>query len=246
MKRVSFALYYRDGRNVLKTDNRSVAARTADTQPIGITTLGGHYLRTFKGHGGTGDLLLWGAYQTGTWGVLDQRAGAIAAEIGYQPAGMKLKPWFRAGYYIGTGDNNANDSTHRTFFPVLPTPRIYARFPFFNEMNNQDVFGQVSLRPHPRMNVRADIHALTIANRADLWYVGGGAFQRGTFGYNGRPSNGKRGLATLLDLSVDYQLDPRTSFSFYLAGAFGGDVVSRIYPTDQRARLLYVEFTRKF
>ena len=61
-----------------------------------------------------------------------------------------LKPWIRGGFTIGSGDGNPNDSTHGTFFQVLPTPRPYARFPFFNMMNTEDRFGALILRPHPR------------------------------------------------------------------------------------------------
>ena len=41
-----FGLAYRDGRdNVVKTDNRPLAVRRGDTEPITIGTFGGHYLR---------------------------------------------------------------------------------------------------------------------------------------------------------------------------------------------------------
>jgi hypothetical protein len=44
---------------------------------------------------------------------------------------------------------NPNDKTHGSFFQILPTPRPYARFPFYNMMNNEDFYGTVVLRlPH--------------------------------------------------------------------------------------------------
>jgi hypothetical protein len=46
------------------------------------------------------------------------------------------------------------------------------------------------LRPAKRITIRSDIHGLWLANKNDLWYSGGGAFQPWTFGFNGRPSNG--------------------------------------------------------
>ena len=63
------------------------------------------------------------------------------------------------------GDNNPNDGQHGTFFQVLPTPRIYARFPFYNLMNNQDAFAEVVLRPHPKWTIRSDAHFLRLGNR---------------------------------------------------------------------------------
>jgi len=42
-----FATYYRDGRSVLKTDNRPASSRPEDRNKIGITTIGGNYVQVF-------------------------------------------------------------------------------------------------------------------------------------------------------------------------------------------------------
>jgi hypothetical protein len=57
---------------------------------------------------------------------------------------------------LGSGDGNPNDNTHGTFFQVLPTPRPYARFPFFNMMNNEDTFGMLILRPHAKVTTSSE------------------------------------------------------------------------------------------
>jgi ribose transport system substrate-binding protein len=41
----------------------------------------------------------------------------------------------------------------------------------------RDVFGKLQLRPSKTLAIRSDIHSLRLANRNDLWYSGGGAFQ---------------------------------------------------------------------
>ncbi len=241
----AFVSYYHDGRNTLKVDNRSSALRTADRRSIRLTTVGGHYLSAVKTGMGDVDLLLWGVGQMGSWGALDHRASAIAAEAGYQPT-LRLKPWFRAGYFRGSGDSDATDGRHGTFFQMLPTARLYARFPFYNLMNNEDRFAQITLRPQSRVTLRTEAHQLRLSNAADLWYSGGGAFQETTFGYAGRPSNGNNSLATMLDASIDYEYSAKNSFTFYLAGALGRGVTSAIYPAGKNARLTYAEFTRRF
>ena len=81
---------------------------------------------------------------------------------------------------------NSADNDHTTFFQVLPTPRIYARTPFYNLMNNEDLFAQFRIRPHPRVSLRADVRHLRLSNELDL-ASGGRAFQKNTFGYIGRP-----------------------------------------------------------
>lgn len=241
----AFALSYHDGRRALKTDNRSPDERTADGHNIRLTSLGGDYLQTLKTGRGTADMLLWGTWQFGNWGVLDHRAGAVAVEGGFQPT-SKLKPWFRGGYFYSTGDDNPSDGQHGTFFQVLPTPRIYARFPFYNLMNNQDAFAEVILRPHPKWTIRSDAHFLRLSNKNDLWYTGGGAFQPATFGFVGRPSNGSQSLANVYDVSADYQVNPHLTLTGYYAGATGRAVIQKLYPNGGTGQFGYAELNWKF
>jgi hypothetical protein len=243
-----FGLGYQDLRDgVLKTDNRTVPVRTADTGHVNIGTYGGHYIHVLDTGTGRFDVLGWLALQTGSWGSLRQRSEAFAAEGGWQPPVLKaVKPWLRGGYDYGSGDKNANDGTHGTFFQVLPTPRIYARFPFFNLMNNRDVFGEVMLRPSKRFTIRSDVHSLRLANRNDLWYSGGGAFQPWTFGYTGRPSNGQSGLATLYDISTDTSVNAHLSIGTYYGRAQGKLVLQAIYPQGKNANFGFVELLFKF
>jgi hypothetical protein len=246
----TFALHYHDGRRVLKIDDRPQSLRAADTENIRLTTLGGHYIGVRKAGSGKADFLAWGAGQFGRWGNLDHRAAAIAVEAGYQPGGskaaQKLKPWFRAGYFRSTGDGDPNDGTHGTFFQVLPTPRIYARMPWFNLMNNEDVFGEMILRPHKTLTIRTDVHHLRLSSSKDLWYLGGGAFQKRTFGFVGRQGNGDKTLGTMFDVSTDYNVTARTTLSFYLAGVRGGGLAKGIYPLGGNARFAYLEITQRF
>jgi len=235
-----FALHYKDDRTVAKTGN------TATTGDVKVTTLGAHYLNTFNVGGGKGDVLLWGAYQLGDWGPLDHKANAVGLEAGYQPRSPKLRPWLRAGYFRSTGDKDARDGEHQTFFTNLNTPRLYARFPFYNMMNNEDLFAQAIIRPNPKLSLRAEAHALRLNQASDVWYVGGGAFQDGSFGYAGRPSGGSRKLANVLDLSADYQINPQTSLGFYYGHASGKGVISAIYPAGASGHLAFIELTRKY
>lgn len=244
----AFALHYHDGRRALKTDNRAETDRRADGENIRLTTVGGHYIGAIKAGAGIIDMLAWGVGQFGDWGNLNHKAAAIAVEGGYQFA-VRAKPWLRAGYFRSTGDSDPGDRYHTTFFQALPTPRIYARFPFYNLMNNEDMFAQLRLKPHTRLTVRADLRHLRLSNEKDLWYLGGGAFQKNTFGYVGRPSGGSKTLGTLADLSVDYSLAEKTALTFYLGGVRGGGVQSNIYPQGGSApgsRFLYFEVTQRF
>jgi hypothetical protein len=192
--------------------------------------------------------MAWGAYQFGDWGSQEHSAYAYAAEVGFQPD-LPLRPWIRAGYFAGSGDTSAETAEggeHGTFFQLLPTPRIYARTPFQNLMNNKDLFVQLLLRPDARTNIRVDLRAIDLAEGTDLWYAGGGAFDAVGFGFAGRPSGGDSKLATVIDLSVDRTLGAMTSASFYFGRVNGGDVISRIYPEGATANYAYLELTRRF
>jgi hypothetical protein len=244
----AFALAYDDYRKgVLKTDNRPPALRAADMASTRVTTFGGHYLQLMATAHGPVDLLAWGAVQTGSWGRLTQRAGAGALEAGWQPSCCdRLKPWIRGGFEFGSGDGNADDQTHGTFFQVLPTPRIYARLPFYNMMNAGDAFAELVVHPMRRLTLRGDAHALRLASTSDLWYSGGGAFQPQTFGYTGRPSSGASRLAELYDISADVAVSARLAIGGYYGHAAGAAVPRAIYPASGDANLAYAELLVRF
>lgn len=237
-----FGIYYQDWRPIVKTDNRPGPARSADLANIRIGTFGGHYVHTFQTEAGAFDALFWGVAQTGRWGVQDHSGWAAALEGGWQPKALPaLKPWLRGGWFGSSGDSDPNDDRHETFFGVLPTPRIYARTPFYDLTNVEDRFAELVLRPHPRLLVRSDVHWLRLYNPRDLWYLGGGAFNPWVFGYVGRPGGGGRGLATLYDVSADVKLTARVTLSGYFGHANGKSVMRGIYPDGKNLNFGYLE-----
>jgi hypothetical protein len=242
-----FFIEYDDFRHILKTDNRALAARRGDLANIRIETFGGHSLHAFETGSGTFDLLVWGAVQTGRWGVQTQRAGAFDAEGGWQPKVLPaLRPWLRGGYTFGSGDGNPNDGTHGTFFQLLPTPRPYARFPFYNMMNMEDGYGILLIRPHPKVTISSEFHSLRLANASDLWYSGGGIFQPWTFGYSGRATSGRRSLANVYDAAVEYRAARRTALTGYFGYAQGRAAMQQIYPNGKDGRFGYLEIVQRF
>lgn len=241
-----FALGYHDGRTgVVKTDNRSLAARQADHRNIRIGSYGADAIAAVPVGKDTVDLLFWGVLQDGQWGSLQQHSAAFAAEGGLRLDHVRSTPWVRAGALRTTGDSNANDNVHNTFFQVLPTPRIYARFPFFNMMNSTDQFVQIIDKPSKSLEMRSDLRFLQLTAPADLWYQGGGAFDNKVFGYVGRPGNGHRSSSSLYDISADYALNSQVSLGLYYAHDFGKSVVAAIYPAERDSNYGYFELTYK-
>jgi alginate export protein len=242
-----FGIFYQDWRRIGKTDNRPGAVRGADRANVQVWSFGGHFLHAAKTGAGTFDFLFWGVGQTGNWGAQSHSGNAIAVEGGFQPKGLDvLKPWIRGGYTVSSGDDNPTDDKHNTFFQILPTPRIYARTPFFNMMNLNDMFAELVLRPHKKLTIRTDVHGLRLAKSEDLWYAGGGAFNPWVFGYAGRPSLGGRGLATLYDVSVDVAATKNLTLSGYYGYANGKSVMAAIYPNGKNMNFAYLELVYKF
>ena len=241
-----FVLEYDDWRHIVKTDNRPLGARRVDLGNIRMDTFGGHSLHAVSTGAGGIDVLLWGAAQTGRWGNQKQRAYAIDVEGGFQPKfAACLKPWMRGGFTLGSGDSNPNDDVHGTFFQVLPTPRPYARSPFFNMMNNRDAFGILTVRPHAIVTVSSEFHSLGLSDVNDLWYSGGGAYQPWTFGYTGRTTSGRTSLGNLYDTSVEIRVTKKTMLTVYFGYTQGLAVMEQIYPTGKNGSFGYLEFLRR-
>ena len=242
-----FFIEYDDFRHILKTDTRPLAVRRNDLANIRIETFGGHSLHAIETGAGTVDLLFWGAVQTGRWGAQAQRASAFDVEAGWQPAvAKKVKPWIRGGYTYGSGDGNASDNRHNTFFQLLPTPRPYAKFPFFNMMNTEDRYGILILRPHTRVTVTSEFHALRLTDPNDFWYSGGGAYQPWTFGYTGRSTSGRRSLGNLYDVGADIRATRRLTISGYFGYTQGLASMEQIYPAGKDGRFAYLELMQRF
>lgn len=239
----AFAVGYHDGRTGLtKTDNRPLAVRQTDHKNIRIGTYGGDLYTTIPAGAGSFDFLAWGALQNGSWGELSHGAGAGAVEAGYQLTKAKTTPWMRGGFFHSTGDDNPSDNKHNTFFGVLPTPRVYARDPMYNLMNNQDSFIQVIDRPGKTLELRSDLHWVQLSSGKDLWYQGGGAFDNKVFGFTGRPANGHTSFDSMWDISSDWQATHNLAINFYYSHVWGKSVVAAIYPTDRTEQFGYAEF----
>lgn len=167
-------------------------------------------------------------------------------EGGFQLTKVASTPWLRGGFFYGTGDSNPLDNQHNTFVQILPTPRVYARFPFYNLMDSKDQFVQIIDKPAKHLELRSDLHWLQLSSANDLWYQGGGAFDNKVFGYTGRPANGHSSFASLADVSADWQATSSLAVNLYYAHVWGKSVVEAIYPTDRNSQYGYVEMVYRW
>jgi len=138
-------------------------------------------------------------------------------------------PWLRAGINSGSGDNNPWDNTHGTFFQMIPSTPIQSPFPFYNLMNNQDVFVQLLARPLPNVGLRLDFHWLNLNAGNDLWYTGSGAGSNTDFGYFGAPGYGQNSLAYLTHIGGVIFLSQELKLNVFYGHAFGQEVIRSNY-----------------
>ena len=151
--------------------------------------------------------------------------------MGYALPDVWGEPWLRTGITRGSGDADPDDDRHTTFFQMLPTARVYAQTPFYNMMNNQDVFVEVFLTPHPTLALRSDLHWLRVNDGADFAYFGGGATSDTFFGYGGVPAGGRYELAYLVDFSILWTPTRNVTLHAYYGHGFGQGIVAANFLT---------------
>lgn len=243
-----FYINYDDKRHTQVVDNRPLNARPwLNDQHLNIHTLGAHFLSLHQLESGSLDALLWGAYQFGDWTGQKHAAWAISAELGYQWFKLPFKPWLRTIFYQSSGDNDPEDNQHQTFFSKVPSGRIFAKFPFYNLMNIQDLFLEIIASPTPKTQVNINLHQLSLTNSHDLLYRGlGASLNSGEFGYSGKSSGGDRDVGQLLDISFMHAFNKHLSLRFYYGHAFGGSVIKNNFQGKKNANTFWADVSLAF
>jgi hypothetical protein len=217
-----FAHNYRDTRGVRgRPDNTGFAAPAAD---VHVQTFGASLAQTYR----RTELRGWAALQRGRWFDDRHRAYSFIIEARHQ-WGNKWRPALEAGFTHASGDDNAGDDRHGTFFPMIPTTAPGRFAGTYAQMNLRDLFVRVRLEPRPLLAIDVAVHRLSLANAFDRWYSGTGATAlRGEyFGYSSRPSRLSTGLGTALDASVEAAVHPLWTLTAAIGAIDGGEVVSR-------------------
>lgn len=243
-----YYLNYRDQRVSQVVDNRPLSARPQlNDEKLNIHTIGAHLLSLQSFGSGSFDALLMGAYQFGRWTNLSHRAWALDAEVGYQWNKLPFRPWVRAVYYRSSGDDDAQDGQHRTFFSAVPSGRLYAKFPFYNQMNIQDIFLEFIVFPTEKSQFNINLHQLSLANVNDLLYTGlGASLKSGAFGYSGNATRGHKEIGQLVDIALIYNFNKHAMSRFYYGHALGGSAMKSIYPGKSNASIFLAEFSLFF
>ena len=206
---------------------------------VDVTTYGASWLGVYSLGAGQLDALAWGAGQSGDYDGRDHSAYAGIFEAGYQLPKLFAKPWLRVGVNFASGDGDAADAEHHTFFNLLPTNHLY--YGFADQLafqNLKNLFVQLRLSPHEKLQLNAFVHYFSLMDAADARYTGTGAFSRKTFGYVGTPSGGARSVGVEYDLVTTLALHKSVTLELGAAHLEAG----RVLPGDVEFGYLSVEF----
>ena len=262
-----FYYYYNDERrlasNVKIINGHDYTAELNGLGDCELHTIGAHTIYVYNDIGpGDIDFLLWGAYQWGNWGrgigthdsILDHDAYAVAVEAGYKFKKLPWQPWFRAGYFYGSGDDNPDDNDHETFFMMIPTLRPYSLTPTYNFMNTNYWFAQILLKPCKKILLRSDVHFVNLTEDEDFWYLGSGMTRPDKPSYatvSAHLPYGDDELLTMWDFSIfikdlyNYK-GLKVGLDLYVSHIWGGDVVEDAFKAQDDMTFFYAELRFTF
>ena len=235
-----FVHAYRDRREVnARPDNSGLLARVAD---VSVAAIGGSHAALIETGAGELDVIAWFAGEFGDWYGQEHRAASAVAEVGHHWMRARMQPWLRGGYLFASGDGDATDSRHTTFFQMLPSSRKYALSSVYTQMNLRDAFVQALFEPGRGVKARIEGHRLDLANAQDRWYYGSGATASNGnfFGFSGRASSNQTALGTVVEGTVDVPIRRYWSVNAYVGSMWGGRVVRGLFESG-RLTTWYVE-----
>ncbi len=239
-----YGIYYEDSRDAADGAFGGLNDQTLRVWSAGFSSMG-----IYPCGEGYADLTLAAAYQWGNWPAAgsdqNHRAWAGILEAGYQFTKVRMKPWFRAGVNLASGDGSATDGDHESFFNVLPTNHLYYGFADQYALGNLiDYFAQLKLNPIPKMGVNVFLHQFTMMTDDDGRHFGTGAFNKNSFGYGLQPSGGHRGMGTELDAVLSYKLNRRVDLQAGYAYMWGHALFNDL--ADDDVRFAYFQVTVKY
>lgn len=241
-----FAVIYDDTRRIVaRPDN--VALTTTSRADIRVVTTGASIVGAYPSRSGTTDVVAWAAAQGGDWYGVTHLGAAATAAVGHRLPRLPWRPRVRAGAAWASGDGDATDDRHGTFFPLLPSGDRVSRLNAYALMNIVDTWTSIDAAPAPTLDLRVGLRRVRLAQGADRWYQGSGATIRAGnyFGYQGRNARGATSLGTVLETNVRWQPTRWWTLQAFAGRLHGGDVVSRLF-ADRRLVTAWLESTVRF
>ncbi len=241
----AFTYGYDDRRRVTARPDNLAPAMPGNEVDVRIGTVGASAVTAVPRDGRRWDGLAWTAVQAGDWYGQRHRAYAAAAQFGHQWTAAPWQPWLRAGVDYASGDGDAGDGTHGTFFPMLPSGNHLSRSSTYALMNVRDGWAEARVAPARTLDVAAAVHSVGLARATDRWYTGSGATGRtgNYFGFQGRDTRGAARLGRIVEGEVAWRVARWWTLRGYAGHMAGGAAVRRVFAGD---RLVTAWFETRF
>ncbi len=226
-------------------DDRAPARNLAGGN-LNINTTGMSMAGAYRAGPGELDAMLWFAFQLGDFGARDQRAFAFIAEGGYQFTETPWSPWIRAGLAYASGDGNPDDSDSGTFFNMVPTNHKWYGYADASAFSNLiDIYTQLFLKPHNRVNFNLAGHLFWLASDDEVWMGGSGPFNDAAFGYQFRNPQEGNDIESFLGGEIDITLSLKAlnhlDFQIGYSHFFGGGGVEAVYNGEDQLDWFYAQ-----
>lgn len=230
---VAFAIGYDDTRRTSARPDNS--GRTPLAADIRVWTVGGSAVGAYPSRWGTSDAAWWIAWQSGAWYELSHRAVAATGALGHRFTRAPWRPWLRVGVAYASGDDNAIDGRHATFFPMLPSGDRVSRLNAYALMNVVDRWASLEVQPHRTLDISGSVRRVGLASGADRWYQGSGATLRlgNYFGFQGRNARGGTSIGTVMEAAATWRAHRWWTVRGHLGRIQGGDAVTRVFSSDR-------------
>lgn len=234
-------------------DTRPVTARPDATAGLAarvdvhVRTAGASVAGVYPVPWGRIEATAWTAGQWGRWYEQSHRAMAVTSSLGTRLSRAAWQPRVQAGVSFASGDGRASDTTHGTFFPLLPSGDHVSALNAYALMNVVDGWTSVDARPARSLDVRAGLRRVRLARAEDRWYQGSGATVRvgNYFGFQGRRSGGARDLGVVVEGAAAWRPLRWWTLRGYLGRMTGGDVVRGLF-TNERLLTGWLQSTVHF
>jgi hypothetical protein len=216
--------------------------RVAPVGGLGVTTAGASLLAGSA----KGNVLLWGAVQTGDWGGADQEGWAFLVDAGRVFDAVPGRPAVHLAWEQSSGDEPGGD--RETFFNVIPTNHKYYDLMDFTAFSNlRDAYVETLFPAGSRVKVRVALHDFALTEETDGWYGGSGAFEEESFGYAARlPPGGRfpsRDLGRELNTDVTWTLPAGLQLGIGGGYFWGGEAAEALLPAEEDGRWVYLEMS---
>ncbi len=161
------------------------------------------------------------AGQWGNFNDKDVRAMMAVGIVGYT-FDHKWQPRVAFEFDYGSGDDNPTNGTMTTFDNLYPTNHPYYGYMDLMSLQNiNDYRYQISIKPHKKWKLQADLHFLFLDTPKDSLYSAARGVTRTAAASS---SNVSAHVGNEVDLSADFRLNPytmiQTGYSHLFHGAY--------------------------